>query len=110
TFASGAAMLTPAARKALDAVLAQARDAETIEIRGRTDELGSASLNDALAQNRALAVRDYLHQKQLPEQTFIRVSFKGACCYVAPNDLRRAGGESSRGDRIQATHANNAWE
>ena len=86
TFASGAAMLTPAARKALDAVAPEARAAETIEIRGRTDELGSASLNDVLAQNRALAVRDYLHQKQLPEQTLIRVSFKGACCYVAAND------------------------
>jgi outer membrane protein OmpA-like peptidoglycan-associated protein len=86
TFASGAAVLTPVARKVLDAVLVQARAAETIEIRGRTDELGSASLNDVLAQNRALAVRDYLHQKQLPEQTLIRVSFKGACCYVAAND------------------------
>ena len=86
TFASGAAMLTPAARKALDAAASEARAAETIEIRGRTDELGSASLNDVLAQNRALAVRDYLHQQQLPEHTFIRVSFKGACCYVAAND------------------------
>jgi outer membrane protein OmpA-like peptidoglycan-associated protein len=86
TFASGAAALTPAARKTLDAALAQARAAEAIEIRGRTDELGSASLNDVLAQNRALAVRDYLRQRELPEQTLIRVSFKGACCYVAAND------------------------
>jgi len=54
TFAFGAAMLTSAARKALDAVAPEARTAETIEIRGRTDELGSASLNDVLAQNRAL--------------------------------------------------------
>jgi outer membrane protein OmpA-like peptidoglycan-associated protein len=86
TFASGAAVLTPTARKALDAAAADARAAEMIEIRGRTDELGAAQLNDVLARNRALAVRDYLHQKQLPEQTLIRVSFKGACCYVAGND------------------------
>jgi outer membrane protein OmpA-like peptidoglycan-associated protein len=86
TFASGAAMLTPAARKALDAVASEARAAETIEIRGRTDELGSASLNDVLAQNRALAVRDYLHQKKPAEHTLIRVSSKGACCYLAGND------------------------
>jgi outer membrane protein OmpA-like peptidoglycan-associated protein len=86
TFASGAAVLTPAARKVLDAALAHARAAEMIEIRGRTDELGATQLNDVLARNRALAVRDYLHQKQLPEQTLIRVSFKGACCYVAGND------------------------
>ena len=111
TFASGAAMLTPAARKTLDAVAPEARTAETIEIRGRTDELGGASLNDVLAQNRALAVRDYLHQKQLPEQTLIRVSFKGACCYVAAKrHRRRARGESSRGDRVQAAPATNAWE
>lgn len=86
TFTSGAAVLTPAARKVLDAAAPDARAAEMIEIRGRTDELGAAQLNDVLARNRALAVRDYLHQKQLPEQTFIRVSFKGACCYVAGND------------------------
>lgn len=86
TFASGAAVLTPAARKTLDAAAPDARAAEMIEIRGRTDELGTAQLNDVLARNRALAVRDYLHQKQLPEQTLIRVSFKGACCYVAGND------------------------
>ena len=86
TFASGAAVLTPAARKVLDAAAPDARAAEMIEIRGRTDELGAAQLNDVLARNRALAVRDYLHQKQLPEQTLIRVSFKGACCYVAGND------------------------
>lgn len=86
TFASGAAVLTAAARKVLDAAARDASAAELIEIRGRTDELGSAQLNDVLARNRALAVRDYLRQQQLPEQTFIRVSFKGACCYVAGND------------------------
>ena len=62
TFASGAAVLTPAARKTLDAAAPDARAAEMIEIRGRTDELGDAQLNDVLAGNRALAVRDYLHQ------------------------------------------------
>lgn len=57
-----------------------------IEIRGRTDELGSAALNDVLARNRALAVRDYLRAQRLPEATTIRLSAKGACCYVAGND------------------------
>ena len=46
----------------------------------------SIILHYVLAQNRALAVRDYLRQNELPEQTLIRVSFKGACCYVAAND------------------------
>ena len=57
-----------------------------IEIRGRTDELGSAAFNELLARNRALAVRDYLRAQHLPEMTTIRLSFKGACCYVAGND------------------------
>ena len=86
TFASGAAMLTPVARKTLDAVAPEARTAETIEIRGRTDELGGAQLNEVLARSRALAVRDYLHQQKLHEHTLIRVSFKGLCCYLAGND------------------------
>ena len=33
-----------------------------------------------------LAVRDYLRAQQLPEATAIRLTFKGACCYVAGND------------------------
>jgi len=86
TFASGAALLSPAARKTLDALAREARSVDTIEIRGRTDELGSAQLNDVLARNRALAVRDYLRQTRLPEHTLIRVSAKGACCYIATND------------------------
>ena len=86
TFAFGAAMLTPAARKTLDAVAPEARTAESIEIRGRTDELGGGQLNEVLARNRALAVRDYLHQKQIPEHTLVHVSSSGACCYVAGND------------------------
>ena len=89
TFASGAAVLTPAARKTLDAMAPEVRNAEVIEIRGRTDEVGSALLNDVLARNRALAVRDYLHEKSLPAHTIIRVNSKGACCYVAANDTEQ---------------------
>lgn len=85
-FGSGAASLSPAARKTLDALAREARPVDTIEIRGRTDELGSAQLNEALARNRALAVRDYLRQARIPEDTLIRVSSKGACCYIAGND------------------------
>jgi outer membrane protein OmpA-like peptidoglycan-associated protein len=66
----------------------EAQRSPTLEIRGRTDELGSAALNDVLARNRALAVRDYLRALHLPEQTTIHVSAKGACCYVADNDTK----------------------
>ena len=86
TFASGSALLTGAARRELAAVVPDARRSRFIEIRGRTDQLGSAGLNDALARERALAVRDYLRAAELPEETTIRLTFKGACCYVAGND------------------------
>ena len=109
TFASGAAMLTPAARKTLDTVAPAARTAETIEIRGRTDELGGAQLNEVLARNRALAVRDYLHHKQIPEQTLVHVSSSGACCYVAKNDTEEGRAANRRVEiefkRAPATYA-----
>ena len=86
TFASGSALLTAAAQRQLAVILPDARRSPVIEIRGRTDELGSAGLNEVLARNRALAVRDYLRAQNLPEVTTVRLSFKGACCYVAGND------------------------
>jgi outer membrane protein OmpA-like peptidoglycan-associated protein len=86
TFAPGAAVLTATAMQALAAILPDARRAQVIEIRGRTDELGSAAWNDVLARNRALAVRDYLRAYDLPEATTVRLSARGACCYVAGND------------------------
>jgi outer membrane protein OmpA-like peptidoglycan-associated protein len=111
TFASGAAMLTPAARKTLDTVAPEARTAETIEIRGRTDELGAAQLNEVLARNRALAVRDYLRQKQIPEHTLVHVSSSGACCYVAGNDTEE-GRAANRRVEIEFKRAPEtfAWE
>ena len=66
----------------------EAQRSPTIDIRGRTDELGSTGLNDVLARNRALAVRDYLRALHLTEATTIRLSAKGACCYVADNDTK----------------------
>src|SRR5262249_12709601 len=86
TFASGSALLTPAARQQLEAVMPEAQRSATIDIRGRTDELGSTALNDALARNRAFAVRDHLRALHLPEATTIHLSAKGACCYVADNN------------------------
>jgi outer membrane protein OmpA-like peptidoglycan-associated protein len=86
TFTSGSALLTAAAQRQLAVILPDARRSPVIEIRGRTDELGSAAVNEVLARNRALAVRDYLRAQNLSEVTTVRLSFKGACCYVAGND------------------------
>ena len=84
-FASGVATLTATARKTLDAVARQAEGAGSLEIRGRTDESGSAKFNEMLARFRAVAARDYL-QKQLSRYVRMHVSFKGTCCYVDGND------------------------
>ena len=78
-------MLTAAAREQIAVVVPDARRSRAIDIRGRTDELGSVALNEVLARNRALAVRDYLRAQELPEAVNIRLTFKGACCYVADN-------------------------
>lgn len=86
TFASGSGLLTAAARRQLAAIVPDARRSRAIEIRGRTDEFGSVAFNELLARNRALAVRDYLRAQNLPEETTLHLSFKGACCYVAGND------------------------
>ena len=86
TFAFAKAILSEAAQKTLAAVVADMGRARVVEIRGRTDELGSVAFNDALARERALAVRDFLRTHELPESTTLRLSFKGACCYVADND------------------------
>lgn len=86
TFAAGASHLTTAAQQALADILPEARGARVIEIRGRTDERGSLALNDVLARNRALAVRDYLIAHDLAGVTTVRLSSQGACCYVAGND------------------------
>ena len=88
TFASGSALLTAPARRQLEAMVPEAQRSPAIEIRGRTDELGSAALNDLLAHNRALAVRDYLRTLHLPEATTLHLSAKGACCYVTNNDTK----------------------
>jgi outer membrane protein OmpA-like peptidoglycan-associated protein len=111
TFASGAATLTPAARKTLDAVAPEVRTAGAVEIRGRTDELGGAQLNEVLARSRALAVRDYLHQKELPGHTLLRVSSRGACCYVAGNDTEEGRAANRRVEiEFKRATATYAWE
>jgi outer membrane protein OmpA-like peptidoglycan-associated protein len=86
TFAPGASHLTTAAQQTLADILPEARRARVIEIRGRTDERGSVAFNDVLARNRALAVRDYLTAHNLATPTTVRLSSRGACCYVAGND------------------------
>ncbi|MBL6456907.1 OmpA family protein [Belnapia sp. T6] len=63
-FASGSASLTPAAEQSLDslgrALSSQQLAPYRFRIEGHTDTVGSQSLNQALSERRAMAVRDYL--------------------------------------------------
>lgn len=66
-FATGSAMLTPAAERAL-APLGRALSSQELagyrfRIEGHTDTVGDASLNQALSERRAAAVREYLVNK-----------------------------------------------
>lgn len=67
TFATGSAMLTPDAERAL-APLGRALSSQDLSgyrfrIEGHTDTVGSAALNQALSERRAAAVREYLIAK-----------------------------------------------
>lgn len=86
TFAFGSAALTPAARAAIDAA-AEVDGIRRIDIRGRTDNVGPAAANDALARQRAAAVARYLRTRH-PRLAAADVSVdaQGGCCYAAAND------------------------
>ncbi len=95
-FAFGSAALTPAARAQIDAAIAARPTAGRISISGRTDSMGPAEVNDALALARANAVHDSLlsHHPQLTSS--IKLVAKGSCCYVAPNDTPRGRARNRR--------------
>ena len=104
TFASGAAMLTPAARKTLDAV-ARGKGRRNDRNPRPHGRIRGAGLNEALAQT-------------APSPCVIISTKKSSRADPHPGELqgrlllprrkrhrRRARGESSRGDRVQAAHA-----
>ena len=59
-FAFGRSKLGPQGRSAMDAILAVARGATRIHVRGYTDIIGSMSINKRLAMARAAGIRSYL--------------------------------------------------
>lgn len=58
---------------------------DRILIAGRTDDLGSESLNQSLAFARALAIRDHLLDLAPDLPARIAIDAKGRCCYAASN-------------------------
>lgn len=86
TFPFGSAVLTGAARAAIDAAAA-GDGIRRIDIRGRTDDVGPAAANDLLARQRASAVAQYLRARH-PHLAGaeMNVDGRGVCCYATEND------------------------
>lgn len=96
SFPFGSAALTAAARTAID-VAAAADDIRRIDIRGRTDNVGPALANDALARQRAAAVAQHLrmHHPHLAS-TEVNVDARGGCCYATANDSHQGRARNRR--------------
>jgi outer membrane protein OmpA-like peptidoglycan-associated protein len=86
SFAFGSAALTAAARASIDAAAA-GDGIRRIDIRGRTDNVGPAAVNDHLARQRAAAVAQYLRARH-PHLAGaeVNVDARGVCCYATEND------------------------
>lgn len=80
------ASLSPEGEAILDSALTAVPDAKRIFISGRTDNIGTANANEALAAARARAVHDYLSTRHPHLTPILKLDAQGACCYVAPND------------------------
>jgi outer membrane protein OmpA-like peptidoglycan-associated protein len=85
-FSSGSTLLSASAKVELDHAAPALRDAGSLVIAGRTDGLGSPRANQALAQARARAVRDYLHRLLPAHGGSVVLDPQGACCFIASND------------------------
>ena len=75
TFLSGSATLTPVAEATLDSVfqMLRANPDVRVEIRGYTDNVGSAAKNLILSQRRAMAVKRYLVRKGIDPNRLIAI-------------------------------------
>lgn len=85
-FDSGSAKLSDTARAALDQAASGTGAVARIAIAGRTDNVGSHSINQALALARARAVRDYLRTRLSLHRYVFTLDVQGACCFTASND------------------------
>jgi outer membrane protein OmpA-like peptidoglycan-associated protein len=98
SFPFGSAMLTGAARAAIDAAAA-GDGIRHIDIRGRTDNVGPAAANDLLARQRASAVAQYLRARH-PHLAGaeVNVDGRGVCCYATENDTPEGRARNRRVD------------
>lgn len=96
-FATDSAVLTPAARAALDALLNQHRDMHfaRMDVDGYTDSTGSAAHNQALSKRRADAVAAYLREHGLQADAFAAAAH-GPANPVASNDMQEGRARNRR--------------
>jgi outer membrane protein OmpA-like peptidoglycan-associated protein len=77
-FGFGQAKIPEEALRELDQLAAQVQGMDRavyVEIEGHTDNIGDAQYNEKLGQERAEAVRDYLHEKGLPLHAMNVISY-----------------------------------
>jgi outer membrane protein OmpA-like peptidoglycan-associated protein len=86
TFASGSADLNASFFSVLGSValVLKEYDKTTIDVAGYTDSTGSAQKNQALSEQRAQTVAEFLHSKGIPEQRIASAGY-GATRPVASN-------------------------
>ena len=87
-FAFGRAVLSPAARGQIDDAvrgLGATRRVARVAISGRTDNVGPSQVNQALALDRAHAVRDHLRVRYPHLSPAVTLDAEGACCFAASN-------------------------
>jgi outer membrane protein OmpA-like peptidoglycan-associated protein len=87
-FAFGSAVLSAAARGQIDEAvrgLGATRHVARVAISGRTDNVGPPQVNQALALNRAYAVRDHLRVRHPHLSAAVALDAEGACCFAASN-------------------------
>ena len=86
TFPFASAQLTAPTRAALSASIRHAQQADRIVISGRTDFVGTGTINESLAMARAMSVRNYLRDQVPDLAAAISIDARGRCCFVAPNE------------------------
>lgn len=95
-FALNSASLTATHKALLRDALPGLQRAERVVIAGRTDDLGSAPLNQSLALARGLAVRDHLLSLDPALPARISIDARGRCCYAVPNEDAQARAQNRR--------------
>jgi OOP family OmpA-OmpF porin len=100
-FQFGKAVPTPQGLKTILDLPIVAKAATTIELDGRTDDIGPKVVNNRLARQRAEHVRDWLLREGV--RAPIVVSAEGACCF-ADSDKTESARQRNRRVEVRLVH------